>query len=56
MKKYNVTIYTTSDDLTITCQMDEHLLRDLRDFKWSEFFQMGDDYKEHILLELNGRR
>jgi len=43
MKKYQVTIYTTCDDLTPTCQMDEHMLQELLDFGQEEFFKLEDD-------------
>lgn len=46
MKKYRVQIYTTSEDLSPICEMDEFMLNEFLDFGESIFVDIEDDTKE----------
>ena len=44
-KKYNVKIYTTSDDVLLDCNMDEVAFNDFLDFDDAHFVQIEDNTK-----------
>ena len=45
MKKYNITVYATSNDILLECIMDEFSLRDFLDFQDDRFIKIADDTK-----------
>lgn len=45
MKKFNVKVYTTSDDLLVDCVMNERNLVDFLDFDDDEFIKIEDDIR-----------
>jgi hypothetical protein len=46
MKKYNVKVFTTSDDIILDCNMDEFSLGEFLDFDDANFIKIEDDTKE----------
>ena len=46
MKKYNVTVYATSNDVLLECIMDEFSLHGFLDFKDEHFIKIEDDTRD----------
>ena len=46
MKKYNITVYATSNDILLQCVMDEFSLREFLDFEDEHFIKIEDDTKD----------
>lgn len=50
MKKYNVKVYTTSDDLLVDCILDEFNLGEFLDCTDTDFLRLEDDARDLYYL------